>query len=110
MDKTLTRSIVEDVSKSEEELIGEKGGNIMVQIKVLVREDLFDKMGIKVEQAHCSINDNTDIVVNAALVCTRLENSKTKVKCNICNKSGDILHILQGNKYIDLSCRSLRLQ
>lgn len=69
----------------------------MKKVELVLKKDLFDSIGIELSQLHCSINSDSDIMINGSCL---LKNEKPlqdyilDIKANLCDEKGNILYIM----------------
>lgn len=81
----------------------------MEKIKVIERNNLFKNCGMQLGQLHFQISGRDELRIHGSVT---LEDGKIpsdmflRVKANICDKNGNILHILEDHSKILFECTS----
>lgn len=67
----------------------------MKNVEVVVKQDLFDGIGLKVAQLNCHINEENDFRLYGSITAedARLDGYLLHVKANLCDEEGGILYI-----------------
>ena len=66
----------------------------MSKLELIVKQDMFDSIGVVVEQLHCSMdNDNLKLCGSVTSIGEKIRGDKLHIKMNLCNEEGEILFV-----------------
>lgn len=68
----------------------------MKNFEVVVKKDLFDGIGVKVEQLNCHINEENDFRLYGSITAedARMDGYLLHVKANLCDEEGRVWYVL----------------